>query len=414
MGRPITSGRNLVNLNQGQVPAPVAKVTSTLQMVTTARETIASMKQLWTDSRLKRLGFRYNLQVSSHKASNHFQKLLVWISANVDRSTASDLTGIGIYREVSELSFIPSSDEVYYIKISGCPTAITLCEGDIPSSSNSRTSNLSNDVITIHCKSLDDREKVIKFISKLGTSRTPRIHIPTAYDSWKSRQEVPLRSFDSVVLSPGTKEELIHDVEMFLESESAYLDYGIPWHRGYLFYGEPGTGKSSAAMALAERFGLSVYYLPLGDIKNDADLIELFSDVPPRAILLLEDVDVYKKNIDRDKGADSASLSSLLNSMDGIMTPHGLITVMTTNDIDALDPALIRPGRIDYRKEFGRVSLSDIHENFYGLDHGSTPDLPGDLNVNPSEVIGLLKLHINRPEDGKKAILNALDDGSLQ
>jgi ATP-dependent 26S proteasome regulatory subunit len=139
--------------------------------------------------------------------------------------------------------------------------------------------------------------------------------------------------------------------------------------------------------------------MPLADIEKDQDLIRLVSAVRPRSMLLLEDVDVFHAAKVRDDN-NGVSLSGLLNSLDGVATPHGLITVMTTNDKSALDDALIRPGRIDRTEEIGMLDedqASRLLQLFYPKLTQREARRAGRLCVDrsPAAVLEVCKRHLS-------------------
>lgn len=140
------------------------------------------------------------------------------------------------------------------------------------------------------------------------------------------------------------KDFIVSDIKQFTSNKEKYDLLGVPYKRGYLFYGPPGNGKTSLCAALATEFKKDIYYLNLTSIQSDSDLQELFSDISVNSILVIEDMDcIFKKR----KSLGKISFSSLLNCIDGLFFKEGLITILTTNHIEKLDPALIRSGRVD-------------------------------------------------------------------
>ncbi len=191
-------------------------------------------------------------------------------------------------------------------------------------------------------------------------------------DGWDYVEGYAPRSLDSVVLEPGEKEHLLDDVTRFRKSRQRYQGLGVPYHRGYLFYGPPGTGKTSLVSALAAHFGLSIYTINLTDF-NDRTLMSAVNRVSVNSVLLFEDIDCMRDSKsraasveERDGKSSAASgnstnqngvtLSGLLNVLDGFYAPTNVLFVMTTNHIEALDEALLRPGRIDYKLYLGKAS----------------------------------------------------------
>jgi hypothetical protein len=162
---------------------------------------------------------------------------------------------------------------------------------------------------------------------------------------------LPKRTMGSVFLPEGVKEALLTDIDNFRNSPDDYDRVGIPWHRGYMLYGEPGNGKSSMTLALANELSMDLYTLNLSAVTNDKSLSALIGDVTNDSILLIEDIDIFTSTVSRNTEKETPTLAGLLNALDGVATPRGLITFITTNHVDSLDPALIRPGRIDYKLE---------------------------------------------------------------
>jgi chaperone BCS1 len=198
----------------------------------------------------------------------------------------------------------------------------------------------------------------------------------------------PARKLDSVSIEAARKASMINDMTTYLASRKWYSDRGIPWRRGYLFYGPPGTGKTSISMAVASTFNLPLHIINLtGNGMNDDKLQHTFNSLPNACIVLLEDIDSagigrasssaasaeatceddedkYLPRGRRSKQPASVTLSGLLNAIDGPCSREGRILICTTNSPDALDPALVRPGRIDMKILFGHAS-AEVSESLF-------------------------------------------------
>lgn len=218
--------------------------------------------------------------------------------------------------------------------------------------------------ITFTAPSLAAQRSLIDEISQVArrsseAARKPVFRTLDRWGDWRRLDDLPSRDLDSVILPMGQLERLIDDVSKFLEAEDDYLRRCVPWHRGHLYEGPPGTGKTSVARAIATHFNMDIWYLPLADVKKDCDLLAVINRITPRSMLLLEDADVFHAATQRDENA-GVTLSGLLNALDGIATPHGLLTVMTTNSPDSLDRAVVRPGRVDLVEHFGNADAGQV------------------------------------------------------
>jgi hypothetical protein len=245
------------------------------------------------------------------------------------------------------------------------------------------------------CDSVEARDAVLDKLRDLSANMAqvqPRFYNATNYGHFRAQSINFVRPLDSVVLADDQRERIVADLEYFLSTEERYLELGLPWHRGYLFYGPPGTGKTSLAKALAAEFRFNVYYINLAVVESDAKLVELFANIDSgRSFLVLEDIDIVQAAKDRTDDKKGVTLGGLLNALDGIATPHGLITLMTTNDREILDPALIRPGRVDFELNISYVTdkqFQDLCRRFIGREV-SVPPILG--KITPAEVVGLFK-----------------------
>lgn len=197
-----------------------------------------------------------------------------------------------------------------------------------------------------------------------------RSYLHVYNDGWTYVEAYVPRLLDSVVLNRGEKESLLEDITKFKQSRQRYRALGVPYHRGYLFYGPPGTGKTSLVSALGEKFGMSIYLVNLAHF-SDRSLVAAMNEVEQNSVILFEDIDCMKSGDARPNTELAAAtpgpaptkedrtgvtLSGLLNALDGFSAPDNVLFIMTSNQIEALDPALLRPGRIDYRLYLGHAT----------------------------------------------------------
>lgn len=187
-----------------------------------------------------------------------------------------------------------------------------------------------------------------------------------SYGSWQEQMKRLPRTPESVVLKQGLMESLIEDLRQFLTRRDWYHDRGIPYRRGYLLFGPPGTGKSSAVIAVASALRMDIAILSLVNSSiDDDDLCQLLSECPPNAIVLIEDIDCVF--VERRAGEDKQNkltFSGLLNALDGVAAGEGRVLFATTNHPERLDPALVRPGRIDRRELVGHADRDQLRRMF--------------------------------------------------
>ncbi|XP_074603190.1 mitochondrial chaperone BCS1 [Brevipalpus obovatus] len=248
------------------------------------------------------------------------------------------------------------------------------------------------------------------------------MYIPRGHEWIEFGQPRKRRSLSSVILKRGLGEGLFADVQEFIDSPCWYSDRGVPYRRGYLLYGPPGCGKTSFITAIAGQLEYSICALNLSERGlTDDRLNHLMNVAPSQSIILLEDVDAaFMSREESEKsqlaydGLNRLTFSGLLNMLDGVASSEARILFMTTNYIERLDPALIRPGRVDVKQYIGHAEDDQVIRAFRKF----YPDSPENLAMEFCTVLreslkqpvsvallqGYFLLHKHSPEDALKNV----------
>lgn len=189
-------------------------------------------------------------------------------------------------------------------------------------------------------------------------------------DGWYYCNKFPKRNLNTIFIEKQKKDLIVNNIKKFIEKESWYVEKGIPYQYGILLHGSPGTGKTSLIKALASELNYNIYYLSPSKLGNIEKAITTCSN---NSIVVIEDIDtnkvIHKRNKKKSEESELLSFlqinfSDILNSIDGLSNVHGRILICTTNHLNHLDQALIRPGRFDLLIEVGYVN-KDILKQFF-------------------------------------------------
>lgn len=232
---------------------------------------------------------------------------------------------------------------------------------------------------------------------------------------WERMPTKPSRSLDTVILPQEAVSKLKQDVGEFLVSEKWYNDRGIPYRRGYLLHGIPGSGKTSSVFALAGEFSLPIYVIRLSDpLLTDEGLYTLFSKTVRPSIILLEDVDspgapqMFKEVPSESPSGDDArrlSVQATASLLDGLTAADGRLIFMTCRDKNVLNQTLTRPGRFDVAMSFDYPTREQVERFFLHF-------YDGVLSSSESKLSELAKdfaeLTMNDPKPKSMAALQVI------
>ena len=226
--------------------------------------------------------------------------------------------------------------------------------------------------------------------------------------SYNEKLMIESCEFDSTATFENTYvpnyEEIYSKINFFLNNKEWYNKKGIPYNLGIILYGEPGCGKTrfiKQLMNLTKRHGIDIKlnnkfdFNVLKDIIHNENISDDYIIPQDKRIIIFEDIDAMcdilkdrdlenkdeKDNVEsklkkmiesnnfekiknssllENKENNNNNLSYFLNIIDGLNECSGRIIVMTTNKIDYLDKAIIRPGRIDIMINFTKYSKKDV------------------------------------------------------
>lgn len=304
------------------------------------------------------------------------------------------------------------------------------------------------------------------------SSRPRRLHTNSPAAGAASWCSVPFRhpaTFATLALDPALKSRLVADLSAFADGRDFYRRTGRPWKRGYLLHGPPGSGKSSLVAAMANHLRYDVYDLELTRVASNAALRSLLIQTTNRSLIVIEDIDCsldltadrrrlrlhlrrrrrllqattlsakvdlkkQKKNIvesfnesdgDTSGSGDCRSgdqgrvtLSGLLNFTDGLWSCCGdeRIIVFTTNYADRVDPALLRPGRMDVHVRLGSCgahAARELTERYVGVaEHELLGEVENCIQagaeMTPAEVGEVLLRSRDEPETAVRELVAEL------
>lgn len=289
-----------------------------------------------------------------------------WISASLK-----------ILRERSEVTFEPARGW-HLVRWQGMFLLLDRGKEDSPSAPNSdgrmqgQTETLTLYAMRRHAARL---REIVREGSEYGRIRLGAEGAVKILDRWgEGWVDLPAsqsRSLASVVLPGAEAEDLLEKVRLFLSRASWYAERGVPWRLGIGIFGPPGSGKSTLVRALCSECKLVLHVADISSKSvGDSQLIQALARTGPKSAVLFDDFDATRLP-SRDDAPGGVTLAGLFAAFDGPTAAEGRILFICSNNPERLDPALLRPGRIDISLTLA-AATSDQASRLYLLWH------PGD------------------------------------
>lgn len=283
------------------------------------------------------------------------------------------------------------------------------------------------------------------------------------FDCWKEYTFESTRTFDNIFFEG--KEDVLKKIRFFLDNPGWYYDMGVPYTLGFGLHGPPGTGKTSFFKCLANLTGRHLVILSLKLIKTKSQLDQFFFENRytfknrensvgfDKKIIIMEDIDclgdivlkretanttkrststkkktgienavqlILDKNEEQAKLMEATckisnedepiTLDDILNLWDGLKETPGRILGISSNHYEKLDPALIRPGRIDITLKLDYASreiIQQMYRHFYKTEISKEIlDKVPNKKYSPAQIINYYMLFRDEPENFIKKLQN--------
>ncbi|KAJ3682141.1 hypothetical protein LUZ60_014714 [Juncus effusus] len=246
------------------------------------------------------------------------------------------------------------------------------------------------------------RRELYLFTNSSSDAKTKWVSVPFTHPA----------TLDTLAIDQNLKTRTSADLEGFLDGKAFYHQLGRVWRRSYLLYGPPGTCKSAFAAAMARFLNYDIYDIDLPRCKPE-ELRSILLHTTPRSLILMEDLDRY---LDETGSSGTAAIHSF---MDGIFSCCGEERIMVftmSKDKEGIDPAILRPGRLDVHIHFPMCDFNGFKElasNYLGLNEHKLfihveEGFQTGAQISHAEVGEIMVANRRSPTRAIKTVINAL------
>lgn len=272
----------------------------------------------------------------------------------------------------------------------------------------------------------DELLSEFKDIHKDVDESVKRVYTLDGY--WIRTCPIPKRTLDYIFINENELKSITDDIDAFINNKDTYDRLGIPYRYTLMLEGPTGTGKTSIIKGLANKYNRNIYivkpqdllkkgfiydmtavnngFLVIEDIDSLSSISSRGNDVNEDSVITEKDTSISRNNKEvKDSLSDAyeeffkSDLSTILNTLDGVVEINNLIIIMTTNKIESIDKAMLRPGRVDRIHHIGWLDRDTIVKScvkLTGLERSLVED---KLLINYISGAELMNKYMLRKDD---------------
>lgn len=342
-------------------------------------------------------------------------KLLKYISFSIENIIDNKNFFILEDNQPNNYLILPSYNE-FYFNFNNNKIKIIYKEEGKPKSLLSRISYFSR--LTIYHEDLNILKEFIKNAidyKEIISDNQITIYTSKIKGYWEKYNNINVQSIDNIFIDSKIKNSIINDIDNFFNLIDKYNKFGRTHKYNILLYGIQGSGKTSLAKALAQKYKYTLYIINLNKSLTDDNFIDLISNIKGNAIILYEDIDTFFNN--RSSINSDISYSCITNILDGALSRgNSTISILTANNINFLDKPFLRQGRIDKIIKFDYPKKEQIKEVFEKLINNNSNDFENFYNKIKSEKItmsGIVDYLFNNPTSFIDNINNLIKNNKI-
>lgn len=258
---------------------------------------------------------------------------------------------------------------------------------------NSEINNGSTMYVRVRSKS---SHKIVEhFISDIYEEYTNDLFNDSSYirtnhwsERWESNILRTIKTKNNLFLEDKIMDKIINSLDNFINNKSSYDLGGLPYKTGFLFYGPPGNGKTSTINFIANYLKYNIYKINLGAYRSSDNFYQSMRNIPPKSVVVIEDIDSYHVVNKRTKHkfiATPDEVNEIYDLIIKLLKIFGIFDAKINNVVDCVNM------NIEKIIEFGNTNDATEFSPIYKLIIDTNLNTNANANVNTEKNIGANK-----------------------